>query len=155
MFRKLERIFIGFNGGSAETAPEEATALAVAVLMVEAAQTDGEFDEEEMVKCAALLRRRFALDAQEAEALLAKARARAEESAELFGFTRQIKDSFNEEERIELMGMLWELTYVDGRLDDLEASMMRRLAGLLYVSDRDSGSARKRALQRLESAREP
>jgi uncharacterized tellurite resistance protein B-like protein len=48
--------------------------------------------------------------------------------------------------------MLWELAYADGQLHDLEASLMRRLAGLLYVSDRDSGDARKRALRRLDQS---
>lgn len=155
MFRKLERIFVRFDGRDTAAEAEGATALAVAVLMVEAAETDGQFDDEEMVMSAALLRRRFDLSDLDAAALLAKARTRAEESAELFGFTRQIKDNFSEDERIDLMEMLWELAYVDGRLDELEASLMRRLAGLLYVSDHDSGTARKRALQRLETSREP
>jgi uncharacterized tellurite resistance protein B-like protein len=45
--------------------------------------------------------------------------------------------------------MLWEVAYADGRLHDYEASLLRRVTGLLYVSDRDSGEARKRVLARL------
>lgn len=155
MFSKLERLFAGFNERNGVTESECSTALAVAVLMVESALTDGLFDDNEKAKSAALLGRRFDLTAEETDALLAKAQARAENSAELFGFTRQIKDNFSEDERIELMEMLWELAYVDGVLNDLEASMMRRLAGLLYVSDRDNGKARKRALARLQTSPEP
>jgi uncharacterized tellurite resistance protein B-like protein len=47
------------------------------------------------------------------------------------------------------MEMLWEIVYSDGELHDFEATLMRRLAGLLYVDDRESGSARKRALEKL------
>ena len=155
MFTKLERLFSGREDRGGEADPERATALAVAVLMVESALTDGQFDDNEVAKSGALLRRRFGLTEIEADALLEKARARAEDSAEIFGFTRQIKDHFSEEERVELMEMLWELAYVDGTLNDLEANLMRRLAGLLHVSDRDSGAARKRALHRLETSREP
>ena len=47
------------------------------------------------------------------------------------------------------MGMLWEVAYMDGELHDMEASLMRRLAGLLYVSDKENGLARKAARERL------
>ena len=47
------------------------------------------------------------------------------------------------------MEMLWEVAYADGELHDYEASLIRRVTGLLHVSDRDSGAARKRALDRL------
>jgi uncharacterized tellurite resistance protein B-like protein len=45
--------------------------------------------------------------------------------------------------------MLWEVAYADGNVDDYEANLVRRVAGLLYVPDRDSGAARKR----VENAR--
>jgi uncharacterized tellurite resistance protein B-like protein len=45
--------------------------------------------------------------------------------------------------------MLWEVAYADGTLHDYEASLLRRITGLLYVSDRESGEARKRVLARL------
>jgi uncharacterized tellurite resistance protein B-like protein len=60
-----------------------------------------------------------------------------------------IKDSFDQEERVELMEMLWEVVYADGALHHLEANLMRRIAGLIFVPDRESGEARKRALSKL------
>jgi uncharacterized tellurite resistance protein B-like protein len=45
--------------------------------------------------------------------------------------------------------MLWQVAYADGVLHDYEANLMRRLAGLLYVSDQESGEARKRAQRAL------
>ncbi len=45
--------------------------------------------------------------------------------------------------------MLWELVYEAGTLHDLEASLLRRISGLIYVPDRESGAARKRALRKL------
>jgi uncharacterized tellurite resistance protein B-like protein len=74
---------------------------------------------------------------------------RVRQSVDIYGFTRDLKDRFSLDERVELMEMLWEIAYVDGVLHDLEATLMRRLAGLLYVSDRQSGEARKRAMERL------
>jgi uncharacterized tellurite resistance protein B-like protein len=44
---------------------------------------------------------------------------------------------------------LWEVVSAAGTLHDDEAQLLRRLAGLLFVADRDSGEARKRALAKL------
>jgi uncharacterized tellurite resistance protein B-like protein len=63
--------------------------------------------------------------------------------------SRTLKDALDYEDRVDLMEMLWEVVYADGVLDDMEANMMRRVAGLLYVDDVDSGTARKRAMAKL------
>ncbi len=130
-------------GGSADRLQ-----LATAALLVEAAEMDADFGAEERAKITELVERRFGLSAAESQALLQAARDKVEQSVEVFGFTREIKNAFSPEERIEMMEMLWEVAYADGELHDLEASLMRRLAGLLHVSDRDSGLARKRVLAR-------
>jgi len=122
--------------------------LATVALLVEAAQMDAEFGAEERAKIADLVSSRFGLAAAESRALLQAADEKVEQSVEFFGFTREIKNAFSPEERIEVMEMLWEVAYADGALHDLEASLMRRLAGLLHVSDRDSGLARQRVLAR-------
>ena len=41
------------------------------------------------------------------------------------------------------------MVYADGVLHDFEATLMRRLAGLLYVDDRDSGEAKRRVMHKL------
>ena len=78
----------------------------------------------------------------EAEGLVA-------ESNQLYGFTRVLKDRLSYQERVEFVEMLWQVSYADGELHDYEANLMRRIAGLLFVEDRDSGGARKRALDKL------
>ena len=70
-------------------------------------------------------------------------------------FTRVIKDVYPLEERTQVIEMLWEVVYADGVLHDYEANLMRRVGGLLYVSDRDQGAARKRVLDRIAPPSEP
>ena len=123
--------------------------LATVALLVEAAQMDAEFGAEERAKIIELVEGRFGLSAAESRELLQAASEKIEQAVEVFGFTREIKNAFSPEERIEMMEMLWEVAYADRVLHNLEASLMRRLAGLLHVSDRDSGLARKRVLVRL------
>ena len=45
--------------------------------------------------------------------------------------------------------MLWEVAYADGKLDPDEDVLLRRVAGLVYVSDEDRVAARQRVLSRL------
>lgn len=123
--------------------------LAVAGLLVEAARQDGDFDEAERATIARLLQEKLALNAEETNALIELADAKADEVLDLWSFARVVKNRFDHEERIGMIEMLWEVVYADGVLDDYEANLMRRMSGLIYVSDRESGDARKRAMGTL------
>jgi len=122
--------------------------LAAAALMVEAATMDSEFDADERGRISQLVQERFALSAQDAAELIAEAEKAAAESVAFQGFTNAVKNGFDHDERVQLIEMLWEVVYADGTLHDYEASLLRRVTGLLYVSDRESGDARKRVLAR-------
>lgn len=70
-------------------------------------------------------------------------------SSQLYPFIRLAVEKLDEQERIQLIEMMWEVAYADGVLDPDEDALLRRVAGLLYISDRDRGEARKRVLRRL------
>ncbi len=151
MINRLRRLFED-RQGRAESADgrhaHDELHLAAASLLVEAAMLDGVFDDAERAAIDGALRRRFKLNDEEVADLMARADKVVAKSVQFFGYTHVIKNAFDEAERIELMDMLWEVVYADGALHDLEASLMRRVAGLIYVSDQDSGRSRKRALAR-------
>jgi len=46
---------------------------------------------------------------------------------------------------------VWEIAYADGNRDHHESALVRRLCGLLYVPDQESGAARKRVAARHEA----
>jgi uncharacterized tellurite resistance protein B-like protein len=146
----LERLLslIG-GGGEAQVADrQQRLRLAAAALLVEMARVDEGADESERRRIAQLLAQRFSLSSSAAEALVEEAEEEADRSSQLFAYTREIKDAFDYDERVELLELLWEIAYADNRLHHLEANLMRRITGLLHVEDRDSGEARKRVLAR-------
>ena len=149
----LDRLHRLLTGRPPEAPPAahsfEERQLAAAALLVEAATMDSSFDAAERGRIAELVQERFALGADEALDLIAEAERAVAASVQWHGFTSAIKDGFDHAERVALIEMLWEVAYADGRLHDYEASLLRRIAGLLYVSDRESGEARKRVLARL------
>lgn len=151
----INRIFSLFarqpGAGTASPAPHGVTEkqIAAIALLVEAAVLDGDFGEMEQAAIRRIAAERFALNDEEITTLLNLATQRQGDSNQLFGFTHQIKQSYAPEDRIEVMEMLWEVVYADGVMHDYEANLMRRIGGLIYVSEKDRGEARKRVMARL------
>lgn len=145
MLRQLEQD----AGASPEAPDEDAMRLAASALLVETAIMDGRFDDTERATIQRVLGARFSLEADTAAALVAEAEDAVDESHQLFRFTKAINDHFSPEQRVELMEMLWEVAYADGVLDDFEENLLRRIAGLIYVTDRDRGETRNRVRARL------
>ena len=125
--------------------------LAAATLLVYAATADAGFDTRERARIEWLCEHRFELAHDEANALIQAAEREVDESVQLLGYTRTIKDGFSYDERVHLMEMLWEVVYADEIVEAHETQLMRRVAGLIYVNDRDSGIARSRVRARLEA----
>src|SRR5215472_3859944 len=126
--------------------------LAIAALLMEAAEVDGSLDARERGVIVRLLEERFVLDRATADRLAGAAERKVEQSTQLFGFARIINGRLSHERRVELLEMLWEVAYADGALDPLEDSLLRRVGGLIDVSDHERGEARLRVLQRLGRA---
>lgn len=124
--------------------------VAVAVLLVEAARMDDTFDDSERTAIGQLLEHKFELSADETRELLALAEDTAARSHQLHPFTRLAVERMEPKRRIRLIEMLWEVAYADGKLDPDEDVLLRRVAGLIYVSDEDRVAARQRVLKRLE-----
>ncbi|MEE8258288.1 MAG: TerB family tellurite resistance protein [Sphingomonadales bacterium] len=152
----VNRIKALFNTLKSENNPEAANIfsdkdIAAAALLVEAACMDGTLDEREAEVIQKLLTGRFHLNEEEAGDLYSVALAAKEDATHLMRFTRTIKENYSEGERIDLIEMLWEVAFADGIIHDFEENLIRRLAGLIYVSDRDRGDAKKRVQARIES----
>jgi len=147
----LNRIRTLITGKDADTADrtEEDHRLAAAALLVEAARADEEYGADEEARVTQILAHRFNLSDEEVAELKALAEERQEASVNLHGFTRLVKDNWSDEERIGLIELLWEIAYADGKIHSYEDHLIRRVAGLIYISDRDRGDARKRVATRL------
>jgi uncharacterized tellurite resistance protein B-like protein len=122
---------------------------AVAVLLVEAARMDDEFGAQERAAIEKLLASKFGLGPAATHELVALAETTAERSNQLHPFTRMAVERMDPQQRIRLVEMLWEVAYADGVLDPQEDVLLRRVAGLIYVSDADRVAARQRVLQRM------
>lgn len=141
----LDRIIKLVSAPAADGKKEKTIELAAAALLVEAALMDGHFTDDERALIMAMLQERFSLSPADAGELMTDAEKEIASSVEIYGLARTIKDGMGHTERLEMVEMLWRVVLADGRIDDYEANLMRRVAGLVYISDRENGEARQRA----------
>ncbi|HPF45702.1 MAG: TerB family tellurite resistance protein [Alphaproteobacteria bacterium] len=125
----------------------DAEKLAAAALMVEVAVQDGDFEDVERNAIERILTKKMDLSKEEAHELLSLAEDRQSQSIQILSFTKEIKNHFDDKGRAYIMQMLWEVVFADGNEDDYESNLMRRIAGLLYISDKESGEIRKKVMQ--------
>ena len=121
----------------------------VTALMVEAAAADGQIGTVEKQLIADCVSSQFNLTDDTMKQILNQAINEVDERIELHSLISRLRNKSDYEERIGVMEMVWMVVLSDGRLDKIERQLMRRLAGLLFVSDVDSGLAAQNARERL------
>lgn len=153
MIDRLLNFLSGTEAPGAEASADELQ-VAVAALMVEAAHMDETFDQTEQTAIKRLLAERFDLAPAAVDKLVTEAEERTQNSAQYFPFTREITQQLSTEQRTGIIQMMWEVAYADGVLDPHEDALLRQIAGLIHVPDRDRGIARQKALERLAARAE-
>ena len=113
---------------------EDAVRLATAVLMIDVARADYVFDESEFEQVLRLVEVHFGLSAEQAAELVVEASDKAEELVDIHGFTKLLHDYLTEDEKAQIVALLWRIAYADGRLDKYEDSLVLKISDLLYVS---------------------
>lgn len=143
----LEKLFAHFKDEDAPPAGEGQNPLAeaVACLLVEAARVDEDYTEKEQTLITQMISKRFDLSNTEADALRLEAETVQEQAVDLYHFSSAVKDGLDHEGKMQLIEDMWRIALSDGRCDPYEEMVIRRLIGLLHMSDRDSTQARRRA----------
>jgi len=148
----MGRMIFSAFGGSHSLRDEDRLTVAVAALLVELARVNDGTDTRKRAVIRRLLCARFGIDDAKAETLLAAAERSEAEATGVYGFVKEVVDGMTPDERIGLVEMMWEVVFTDGGLDPDQDALVRRIAGLIYVGDRDRGEARHRVLARLGRA---
>jgi uncharacterized tellurite resistance protein B-like protein len=126
--------------------------LAATALLIHVISLDGEPSAVEKRKLHSLLESRFGLDPGTADQLIASATLVEGEAVDLYHFTSVIMRSVNEEGRLRIVEMMWELAYADGRASEFEDNVVWRAADLLAVSSRDRIDLKHRVADRQPAA---
>ena len=121
----------------------------ISSLLVEAAAIDGEIDKAEVDKIYSFLVDFYEESQEKISKVLEKCLKESQNPNSLHSFTSKINKVFSYEKKINLIEILWEIVLSDGKIHDFESSLIRRLAGLLYISNIDCGNVKKRVLLKI------
>jgi len=147
LLQSLRNIFS--NNSNQNQADDNKDIDILAGLMIEAANTDGNVSQDEVNKISFSLINVFKEHPKDVEEALFKALNDKNNSRSLYFYTSKLNKSFAHEKKILLIEVLWEVILADNAIHDFESNLLRRLAGLLYVSDIESGNAKKRANDKI------
>ncbi|MBS0123228.1 TerB family tellurite resistance protein [Thetidibacter halocola] len=124
--------------------PDADARLALCALLVRVARSDGTYDQAERDRIDRIAATRYALSPFEAAKLRGEAEALEAEAPDTVRFTRAIKDAVPYEARIGVIEALWQVALADGVREAHEDALLRLVANLLGINDRDSALARQR-----------
>lgn len=128
--------------------------IAIAALCIQVMEADGEIHEKERKKVRSMVKDHYKLDDASLDALIAAGETAESQAIDFFRFTSDIKKHFSEEQRIDLVGMLWEIAYADGKRSEMEDHVIWRVADLLGVSGRDRIIKRQEVAAKLDIVEE-
>jgi len=137
MIAQLRKIFGSEPAVERLLEGREPVELATAALLVELARSDFSTTKAELQEARQLLIQRFGLDAQAVDTLVADAAARADRAVSLHEFTHRLNRELAESDKQSVIEMLWRVSLADGHIDKHEEHLIKRVAALLHVSDRD------------------
>ena len=125
------------------------TNILIASLLIHAARIDENYTdiERKIITKAIIDLNKLSLD--KAKQILNDAEKKEEESSQIVEFTREIK-KYPMEFRLKIIEIIWKIVYSDGIDDSYESNLIRRICGLLYVSDKDNGIIKTKIINQLK-----
>ena len=150
MLKSLKNIFINHDNSKQEEDDTDTNIDILAGLMIEAANVDGNVTQDEINKISLSLINVFKENPKSVEESLSKALDNKDNSHSLYFYTSKLNISLTNEKKILLIEVLWEVILSDNEVHDFESNLIRRLAGLLYISDVECGNAKIRASNKVK-----
>lgn len=149
MFRNLlSRLFSDASGPV--TLSGQDAEVAIAALLVRVARSDDHYGRAEMDRIDHILACRRRLDRAKAAEHRVAAEMIEAEAPDTVRFTRMIKERVALEDRAGIIAAMWQVVLIDGQRDKREEALVRLVAGLLGVNDRDSALLRQQVTEMLE-----
>ncbi|WP_337269371.1 TerB family tellurite resistance protein [Oryzifoliimicrobium ureilyticus] len=123
--------------------------IAVAALCMQVMEADGKIKESEKKRLRSLMKEQYKLDSGQLDQLLRASEEAESAAVDYYRFTSDLKKHLDNDQRLELIGILWDIVYADGERSEMEDHVIWRIADLLGVSARERIQKRQEAAARL------
>ena len=116
----------------------------IIALLIHAAKIDENYTEDEKKIIKKTIMELNKISSNQADEVLKLAEKKEEESNQIVEFTKEIK-KYSMEFKLKIIEIIWKIVYSDGTSDNYESNLIRRICGLLYISDKDNGIIKTKA----------
>ena len=120
--------------------------VATCALFLEMAQIDESFTQEEMETILLILKSKYGLSPEYVDELIAEAKKELDDSIDYWQFAKKINENYSNEEKIKIIESLWQIVFVDEKMDKYENYLMHKLSTLLRLSHTQLIDAKLRVL---------
>jgi len=127
-----ERVDIG-RAEKKNAKSEVSITIATCALLLEMAHSDDDFSNIEKKGIISILKKEYNLSDSDANELLQLAELERTDSLDLWQFTNLINKSFNVAEKQKVIEILWHVIFADGKVDQYEEQLIRKLSYLLNI----------------------
>ena len=126
-----------FFNNKEKNAVKDLDLVKIAALLIHTAKIDENYSskEEEIIKQALL---EIGVNKDDLNSTINKGKEIEANSIQILDFTKEVK-SMSEKNKIKIIESLWRIIYSNKEADMYETSLMRRLAGLLYIDSKVMG----------------
>lgn len=149
MIDVIKRFFANNGqGNQADAGGDSAHDLQVATcaLFLEIGRIDETFTQAELDTLLSILKEKYGLSQENADALIQEADRALENSVDYWQFANLIDKNYSVEERIGIVENLWRIVFVDGKMDQYEHYLMNKLGKLLRLTHEQLIDAKMRVL---------
>ena len=119
--------------------------IATCAILLEMSNIDGEFSTLERESIISILKNNFDVSDEHATTILEASREELKGSIDLWEFTNLINQNYSIEEKIQVVKMVWDVVYADGKLEKHEDYLVHKLAHLLRLTHKQLIEAKLKA----------
>jgi len=145
IFKRFFGNTVADDEGSGKPEDHDIT-MATCALLVEMARIDESFTDQETEIILQILKNTYGISEDHAASLMAEAEKELAESVDLWQFARLINENYSREEKIAIIEVLWQVVFVDGKMDKYEDYLMHKMVKLLRLSHKELIDAKLKIL---------
>ncbi len=111
--------------------------LATCILLIEVSKSDDDYDEEEQEKIILLIKDKFSLTDGEIAEVFSASNDYHNKMISLYEWTDIINKECSYDQKLVIIGFMWDIAFIDSKIDKYEDYTIRKVCDLIYVKHKD------------------
>ena len=111
--------------------------LATCILLIEVSKSDDDYDKAEQEKIISLIKEKFSLTDDEIEEVFSVSNNHHNKMISLFEWTDIINKECSYDQKLVIIGFMWDIAFIDSKIDKYEDYTIRKVCDLIYVKHKD------------------